>query len=72
MEGDSTLEQREAIIWEQKAAVEQQIAVLQKALENLDYKCWYYATAIAAGTEQIHLKALNERSIERGDGPIMH
>lgn len=29
---------------------------LQKALERIDHKCWYYKTALDAGTEKIHNK----------------
>lgn len=33
-----------------KEAVKRQIAELQETLELLNYKCWYYETAKAAGT----------------------
>lgn len=38
----------------QKEAVERQIAELQKTLELLEYKCWYYETAKNAGTCAVH------------------
>lgn len=50
MEGDSTIEQRLEMFRKRKEAVERQIAELQETLELLNYKCWYYETAKAAGT----------------------
>ena len=52
--GDATLEARQAIIKKQHEAVEAQIRALQVNLKELEYKEWYYETAIAAGTESIH------------------
>ncbi|MEG6613500.1 MerR family transcriptional regulator [Pseudoclostridium thermosuccinogenes] len=54
MEGDSTIDQRLEMFRKQKEAVEKQIAELQKALELLEYKCWYYETAKNAGTCAVH------------------
>lgn len=53
-EGDSTIEQRLELMRQQKHAVEEQIAQMQKTLGVLDYKCWYYETAREAGTCSIH------------------
>ncbi len=50
-QGDGSLRQRLEIFRRRKAAVERQIAELQKALSLLEYKCWYYETACQAGTE---------------------
>lgn len=52
--GDETLADRLEIILKQKESVQEQIAQLQKSLETIEYKVWYYETAIAAGTEAIH------------------
>jgi DNA-binding transcriptional MerR regulator len=49
--GDQTLEQRRDMFYERKAIVEKQLEELQKTLEMLQYKCWYYDTACEAGTE---------------------
>ena len=54
MEGDSTLPQRFECIKKQKKAVEKQMADLKKYLDLLDYKEWYYQTAVEAGTTAIH------------------
>lgn len=56
VEGDSTLKQRYDMFVERKESVLKQISELQKALERIDYKCWYYKTALDAGTEKIHNK----------------
>ena len=53
-EGDSTLEERMKIFLERKEFVKKQIEELNNVLETIDYKIWYYETAIEAGTENIH------------------
>lgn len=53
--GDSSLSQRYSMFLERKRIVEAQMEDLQKTLDLIDYKCWYYKTALEAGTEKIHL-----------------
>ncbi|MGD6795507.1 MerR family transcriptional regulator [Metabacillus indicus] len=53
-EGDSTLQQRYEMFIERKASVEAQIEELKKTMEIIHHKCWYYKTAMDAGTEKIH------------------
>jgi DNA-binding transcriptional MerR regulator len=53
-EGDSSLKQRYEMFMERKAIVENQIEELKKTMALIDHKCWYYKTAIDAGTEDIH------------------
>lgn len=53
-QGDETLQQRYDMFLERKRVVEQQMAELQSVLDVINHKCWYYETAIAAGTEKIH------------------
>ena len=55
-QGDATLSERYELFIERKKIIDEQIASLQKTLEVIDYKCWYYQTALEAGTEKIHLK----------------
>lgn len=55
-QGDSTLQERYEMFLERKKAVEQQMAELQETLDLINHKCWYYETAIEAGTEMIHFK----------------
>jgi len=50
--GDETLSDRLALFRGRKAAVEAQMAALEETLALLSYKCWYYETAQAAGTEE--------------------
>jgi hypothetical protein len=48
---------------ERKAATEKQIADLQKALEKINYKCWYYETAVAAGTINVHERTIEQQAL---------
>ena len=48
--GDSTIEARLAMFERRREAVHSQIAELQKTLDILNYKCWFYTTAKHAGT----------------------
>ena len=54
VEGDSTIDQRLDLIRKQQEAVELQIKSMQENLKILRYKRWYYETAKAAGTCEIH------------------
>lgn len=53
MQGDETIESRLKMIYQQREAVQAQMAELQKTLDTLDFKCWYYETAKAAGTTAV-------------------
>ena len=53
-EGDGTLKERLEIFIERKEAVQKQIQELNKVMETINHKIWYYQTAIEAGTEAIH------------------
>lgn len=53
-QGDVSLQQRFDMFQERRKAVQEQMAQLAKTLEVIEYKCWYYETALAAGTESIH------------------
>ena len=59
--GDDSLQERYEMFLERKKAVEAQIAELQKTLDFINHKCWYYETAIEAGTEKIHFKEQSEK-----------
>ena len=58
--GDDSLQERYEMFLERKKAVEAQMADLQKTLDFINHKCWYYETAIEAGTEKIHIKEQSE------------
>ncbi|WP_413361765.1 MerR family transcriptional regulator [Lysinibacillus sp. 3P01SB] len=53
-EGDATLQQRYDMFIERKAIVEAQMIELQKTMELINHKCWYYKTAVESGSEDIH------------------
>lgn len=53
-DGDSTLQTRLEIFLERKQAVQNQMDELNKVMETINHKIWYYETAIKAGTEAIH------------------
>ena len=53
-DGDNSLQERYELFLDRKAAVQKQIAELQEVAKVIDFKCWYYQTAIEAGTEKIH------------------
>lgn len=50
-EGDSSLQKGRDMFRYRLKEVKKQIEALQKTMNTLQYKCWYYDTAIAAGTE---------------------
>lgn len=58
--GDSTLKERFQIFFERKEATQRRIQELNKVMETVNHKIWYYKTSIEAGTEAIH-KQLQER-----------
>ncbi len=61
--GDASLQERYQMFLERKKAVEEEIKELEKTLEFIDHKVWYYETAIEAGTESIHFHADNDESL---------
>lgn len=56
-QGPSTYAQRKEMLLRQKAAVEKELARMQQVLDMIRYKCWYYDTAIAHGSED-YLKTI--------------
>lgn len=50
-QGDESLPKRREMFYNRMQAVQKQIDELNAAMNILKYKCWYYDTAIAAGTE---------------------
>ena len=51
VEGPTTYAQRKELFETRKAAVEAEMIQLQKTLDMLKFKCWYYETAIKNGSE---------------------
>lgn len=70
MEGDETIACRLELIERQRNAVQQQIEQLQSTLKILDYKQWYYQTALEAGTcdFEVMSAALEEMPAELSEG----
>lgn len=56
-EGPSTYPKRKAMFEERKAHMESEIANMNRALDMLKFKCWYYEQAIQDGNED-RVKAL--------------
>lgn len=50
-EGSITYPQRKALFVRQKAAVEKEIEKLERVLDMIRFKCWYYDEAIKDGSE---------------------
>lgn len=53
-DGDGTLNERLEIFLKRKEEVQKQMEELNKVMETINYKIWYYETAIEAGTESVH------------------
>ena len=51
-EGPATYEKRKELFEARKEAVKEEIARLEKMLCLIEYKCWYYETAIKDGNEE--------------------
>ena len=56
-EGPATYSQRKELFERQKAHMEEEIARMNRTLDMLKFKCWYYEQAIKDGGED-RLKAL--------------
>lgn len=54
MEGDMTLEKRLEIFRAQQQVIDAKLEELMRYKKKIDYKVWYYETAVEAGTESIH------------------
>lgn len=52
-EGDSSLQKRRELFYERLTVVTKQMEELQKTMNTLRFKCWYYDTALSAGTEEV-------------------
>lgn len=53
MRGDATIAARLELVQRQREAVRTQMAALQKTVDTLDFKCWYYETAKKAGSTEV-------------------
>lgn len=53
MQGDDTIDTRLEMFRHQREVLTQQIQQLQHTLETVEYKCWFYEAAKAAGTVDV-------------------
>ena len=53
LRGDDTIDTRLQMFRRQREVLRQQIEELRQTLAMVDYKCWYYETAKAAGTTDV-------------------
>ncbi len=51
-EGPATYPQRKELFERQKAHMEEEIARMNRTLDMLKFKCWYYEQAIRGGNEE--------------------
>ena len=59
LQGDSTLGTRHELFLARREALLAQMRKMEEALYRVDFKCWYYQTALDAGTESVLLKGDN-------------
>ena len=64
-EGDSTIQLRYEMFKECREETLRKINELKETLEMIDYKCWYYETAMKAGTTKIHESLPDKERRER-------
>lgn len=50
-DGEESLQKRRELFYKRLEEVEKQMEVLQNTMNTLKYKCWYYDTAVAVGSE---------------------
>ena len=53
LQGDDTIGLRLAMFRHQQEALKQQMEELQRTMQMVDYKCWYYETALEVGTVDV-------------------
>ena len=53
MQGDETIDPRLQLFYKQRETLKAQMEELQRTMEMLEYKCWYYETAKEAGTLKV-------------------
>ena len=62
LKGNDTIDARLEIFQHQRGVLQQQMEELQHTMKMLDYKCWYYETAQAAGTLDV-VKNIREEDV---------
>ncbi len=62
LRGDDTIETRLAMFTHQREVLRAQIEEMQHTLETVEYKCWYYEAARAAGSVDA-LQSMDESEV---------
>lgn len=65
MQGDSTIDERLQLFYRQREILREQMRELQRTMDTLDYKCWFYETAKKAGTVRVPQQMTSEELPER-------
>ena len=65
LRGDDTIDTRLAMFRHQRDVLFAQLDELRHTLETVEYKCWYYETAKAAGTVKAPQQMADEDVPER-------
>lgn len=60
LQGDDTIDTRLKMFQHQREVLVQQMAEMQHTLETMEYKCWFYETAKAAGTVDVPMNMSDE------------
>lgn len=64
LKGDDTIELRLMMFRRQKEVLQQKMAEMQHTMAMVEYKCWYYETAKAAGTVEVP-QNMNESDVPK-------
>lgn len=65
LEGDDTIALRMNMFMRQREALKRQLQELEHTLETVEYKCWFYETANAAGTTDVPRDMADDEVPER-------
>lgn len=65
LQGDDTIDARLAMFRRQREAILAQMEELRQTLETVEYKCWFYETAQAAGTTDVPIRMAEEEVPQR-------
>ena len=65
LQGNDTIDARLAMFRRQREAILAQMEELRQTLETVEYKCWFYETAQAAGTTDVPIRMAEEEVPQR-------
>ena len=65
LQGNDTIDARLAMFRRQREAILAQMEELRQTLETVEYKCWFYETAQAAGTTNVPIRMAEEEVPQR-------